>query len=784
MAFGDTGVGFRNPSEIIANTVIVEGPKGGLYVYNGTPSLGNPPILSITQNAVDPYGNTITPSLSLSGLPELIYSGPPAFDNLIAAISGSSGTDEFGNTYVQGLQVGQQGGNQIQLLPASGNPITVTTAISGILAGIANLTTTDDSESIGGILGAAILNSGAASKLTTLLSSPIGGGILNSNPTFTNGIAGWTGENNATVAASSLNPFGNSQGSMLMTPNGVTSGPEAGTAINYVAVNPNVTYSYTAQVFSPQGWSTGGNGCQIGINWYTATGTYISSSFTGYTAVPANTYTQLTQSVTSPATAAYAQLFLSASNVPPATTLFYWGYAGISGPASEGMALLLSTENDGGTDTSWAMLGTITTPDDTTLVFNPVIWIAPYALVLYSGASGVTVVTKTSGSGTIAIPAGVTTAKAECWGGGGGGHAGIVYPTTANGGEYGGGGGEYAQEPALAVTPSGTVSYSVGAGSAGTAPGGGTPSNAGNSTLTGSAATVTSHGATVTGNLPIGGTGSTDTVHYNGGNGGTNPHANTFPAGIYNGGAGGGSSAGTSAAGNNGSNTTSNTGANGATAPTGGGNGGKGGGTGSSGTNGANASSPGGGGGGGWGNASSATSGGNGANGQVRLTYSTGGPGVLASFASAAVTDPFGTAIQANGMVPPLVAVEPGVAGTPEVWHYVGAASQPAFGSGWSNTNASNEALAFKLLAEQNLVLIKGLVANGTAANSAPLFTLPAAYQPGTQQQFVCIENPGAAAVLKTVAVQANGQVLVAAGAAGVGNYTVQCLVSLDINAG
>ena len=106
MAFGVQGVGFSEPSEIIANIVIIEGDNAGLFVYNGTPSVSNPPILSITDSTTDPYGNTVTPSLSLSGLPELIYSGAPMLGNLIAAISGQSGTDEFGNTYIAGAQFG------------------------------------------------------------------------------------------------------------------------------------------------------------------------------------------------------------------------------------------------------------------------------------------------------------------------------------------------------------------------------------------------------------------------------------------------------------------------------------------------------------------------------------------------------------------------------------------------------------------------------------------------------------------------------------------------------
>ena len=129
MAFGVQGVGFSEPSEVIANIVIIEGNNAGLFVYQGTPSVNNPPILSITDSTTDPYGNTVTPSLTLSGLPELIYSAAPALGNLIAAISGQAGVDGFGNAYVQGAQFGADTGSQVQLLPMSGNPITVTSTI-------------------------------------------------------------------------------------------------------------------------------------------------------------------------------------------------------------------------------------------------------------------------------------------------------------------------------------------------------------------------------------------------------------------------------------------------------------------------------------------------------------------------------------------------------------------------------------------------------------------------------------------------------------------------------
>lgn len=327
----------------------------------------------------------------------------------------------------------------------------------------------------------------------------------------------------------------------------------------------------------------------------------------------------------------------------------------------QGAAVAVLSQNDGGTDVSSIQIGVVTTPDNETIVFSPVMGIYPYALLMYGGTSGQTVVTKSSGSSTIPIPAGVTTIKAECWGGGGGGHCGIIFPTNGNGGEYGGAGGEYACENALPVTPSSNINYSVGAGSAGTAPGMGTPGNGGNTTINNNLGTgggagngiVTAHGATITSNLPIGGTGSGNSIHFNGGNGGTNPNADDPPPDRDNGGAGGGSSAGTGHAGNNGPNTSGNAGRNGATAPTGGGNGGKGGGTGSGGSNGANGQSPGGGGGGGWANTGGASSGGNGANGFVRVTYTVGGGLVIGgSISATAGTDLYGNPYPAGTQLP------------------------------------------------------------------------------------------------------------------------------------
>lgn len=416
----------------------------------------------------------------------LMYSGPPAANNLIFSLSNVQTTDAFGNNIPPGIQLGTALTNQLILNPNLNSQVNLTSTIFGILQAAIELQTTDSNESIAGLIGSAIFGSGTTANMATLISSP---------------------------------------------------------------------------------------------------------------------------------------------------------FAGV------GSLVLVMAQNDGGTDQASIVLCSITTPDNSTIQISPMALFNPLGFAVYGNGTSTafTIVTKTSGSGNISIPSNAaSTGKAECWGGGVGGHCGIIFPGNGNGGEYGGSGGEYAANNAMPITPGGTVAYSVGAGSAGTVPGGGTPGNAGNSTL----GTVTGHGGTITGNLPIGGTGSTDPIHFNGGNGGTNSQVDIPPPDRDNGGSGGGSSAGTGAHGNNGNNTSGNSGANGATAPSGGGNGGKGG---SFGTNGAVGKAPGGGGGGGWANTGGANNGGNGANGQVRLTYATTTAiPTLFTLASASFTDPFGNTIQAG----------------------------------------------------------------------------------------------------------------------------------------
>ena len=211
-----------------------------------------------------------------------------------------------------------------------------------------------------------------------------------------------------------------------------------------------------------------------------------------------------------------------------------------------------------------------------------------------------------AGSSTWTCPAGVFQVYAECWGGGASGGTGS---NTTNG--QGGSGGEYAAQ-FISVTPGNIYNYTVAAGGANVTGTQLTGNNGGNSTFTGDGGiTVTAHGGLAGQSNhnsfgPSGGSGSVNSVHFNGGAGG---------GGNVSGG-GGGSSAGVSASGNPG-----NTYGSPGTAPTGGGNGGAG--TGSNSGNATAGSAPGGGGGGTY---FLSTTSGAGAAGQVRLTFPGGSP--------------------------------------------------------------------------------------------------------------------------------------------------------------
>jgi hypothetical protein len=205
------------------------------------------------------------------------------------------------------------------------------------------------------------------------------------------------------------------------------------------------------------------------------------------------------------------------------------------------------------------------------------------------------------------VPANVTSYQVEC----GAAAAGGPGPSGTSAGT-GGGAGEYAAEPAVTGIP-GTVVYGfIGQG--------GTPGSSGGDT-TWNGGQVTANG----GYGNTGGSGSTNTVHHNGGNGGNGGGAN-------GGGGGGGSAGAPSGAGHAGANGTGSAGGAGGAAVPPGGAGGHGGAPRASGSNGL---SPGGGGGGAGGGTpfggGPSPQGSYGGNGWIRITW-TSAPGAPSTF--------------------------------------------------------------------------------------------------------------------------------------------------------
>jgi len=100
---------------VLARYVIVFGTAGGVFVYNGTPADGNPPIFWATSASTDPYGNSIPSTAGVAGTGTFeagdtiinasgtfVYSSTPGTGNLVQSLAPANGTDAFGNYYLAG----------------------------------------------------------------------------------------------------------------------------------------------------------------------------------------------------------------------------------------------------------------------------------------------------------------------------------------------------------------------------------------------------------------------------------------------------------------------------------------------------------------------------------------------------------------------------------------------------------------------------------------------------------------------------------------------------------
>lgn len=75
---------------------------------------------------------------------------------------------------------------------------------------------------------------------------------------------------------------------------------------------------------------------------------------------------------------------------------------------------------------------------------------------------------------------------------------------------------------------------------------------------------------------------------------------------------------------------------------------------------------------------------------------------------------------------------------TPEDWHSVGAAGEPAFQNSWANYDTANFNAAGYYKDPLGRVWLRGLVKDGTGP---VIFTLPAGYRPYRTEIHVCSSN-------------------------------------------
>lgn len=150
---------------------------------------------------------------------------------------------------------------------------------------------------------------------------------LNANSGFESGVSPWTASN-GTVTQSNVQAFEGSF-SLLLTPTGgFTTAAALSEKVPCVA---GVNYTIPAKAYSPGGYSN----VNTQVNWYTAGGSFISSSTTVFN-VAAATWTDITTSFAAPATAYQAQIVLQEAGSPTSGNTIYfdnaWIYETSGGP--------------------------------------------------------------------------------------------------------------------------------------------------------------------------------------------------------------------------------------------------------------------------------------------------------------------------------------------------------------------------------------------------------------------------------------------------------------------
>ena len=145
---------------------------------------------------------------------------------------------------------------------------------------------------------------------------------LNSNPTFTSGVSGWT-PTNCTLTQSAVQTHGGFAFSGLITPNGTSATVYAES--NKGPVRPNLSTVNAPHWYQAQGWvwsPTGYSSVSLSVNWYDSAGTYLSTS-SNAVAVAATTWTYLNNYYLVPVGAAQATLVPTEAGTPSSSRLLY-----------------------------------------------------------------------------------------------------------------------------------------------------------------------------------------------------------------------------------------------------------------------------------------------------------------------------------------------------------------------------------------------------------------------------------------------------------------------------
>jgi hypothetical protein len=157
------------------------------------------------------------------------------------------------------------------------------------------------------------------------------GRLINANPWFEQGIAGWTAAA-GTIAWEQTIVHPKGTGSIRLTPAGTAESHSADSPLSPVgSVVPGATYKLCGWFYSP----TGASDVRPSVYWYSDAGTYLSAQGGVTPAVPAGQWTYLESTVTAPANAGRLKVRARQGGTPPASQVLYaWGVRAILADAS------------------------------------------------------------------------------------------------------------------------------------------------------------------------------------------------------------------------------------------------------------------------------------------------------------------------------------------------------------------------------------------------------------------------------------------------------------------